>query len=834
MVYNRMGLGWINATARFQTYMHRILGDLIARGVVLCYLDDILILSKDESQHAAILKEVLARLSAEGLVINPDKCDFYKTKITFLGMVCDGKTVSVPSENLEAIRNLRTPSNLKELQMAMGLLNYYRHFIEHFAHLSAILYTLTTPKTQVAKLWRPEHQAAFDKLKSTLADSCTLHVRQTEGAIIVRTDASDVGYGGVIEQEQNKRFVPLAFFSSTALVKSKWVGEQECLAFAFTMKKAYKLLAGASFTWECDHANLVKMDPSVRSEVVQQVAHDLLGFDYTFAHIRGSTNVVADALSRILWPTPPRLNIYAFVGYTPTPQLASFAVTLRGRATGPAASSSDTQALYDATLEEALKAHQKAPKAKPSARPPTSPTAPSPSNSSSNSTSSSDQSSGASAAISPHTLPADPLLSRILQENIASPLLDAIIDAQEAYLHTIDTSGPKWTHETTTCQRGNRMLAKHDGALYVPQQATSLHQRILSWQHNTTSHFAASTFIKSLQHHVKIYWPSMHKDAALFVSKCPTCIIIHDPNPSGPRTFLHPRPPHEMPHQRIIGDILGPLATDDIDLGSTYVLVIVDSLTHFAWAYPICPHASAPDANEIKERLQRHFTFWGIPVEFQSDGGPNLSNATLSAFATELGYTHHVTTPRHPQSNGLAEVMMRIIAIALRSHTGTRVETWEQFLDISMRDINNRHHKVLQMSPYKALMGFDQSTAVTRALSGSSLPGFPIAAADYADAIKDFHGVLTQHFFDARSRTIAEQSTRAARHATHVRKPVSFTKGQMVLYRENSTPHKLLSSENPVAFEILEALPFDKYKIQSIISAHSRFAHGENLRATGL
>ena len=173
---------------------------------------------------------------------------------------------------------------------------------------------------------------------------------------------------------------------------------------------------------------------------------------------------------------------------------------------------------------------------------------------------------------------------------------------------------------------------------------------------------------------------------------------------------------------------------------------------------------------------------------------------------------------------------MRILAIALRSHTGALVETWEQFLHLAMRVINNRMHRVLRMSPYKALMGFDQRTPVIASLDGASLSGFPAEADDYAPALDDYQRVLSASFYQARTRTIYEQTARAAKHAAAVKKPVSFSKGDFVLYREYSTPHKLLSPENAVAYEILAVLPHNVYEIKSIISFNSRKAHGENLR----
>ncbi len=85
--WTRMPFGLCNATATFQRLMNTILGDIKQEygDVVLCHVDDILIVSITVEQHLRRLDEVFRKLGAASLKCEPSKCSFMKTKISFLG-----------------------------------------------------------------------------------------------------------------------------------------------------------------------------------------------------------------------------------------------------------------------------------------------------------------------------------------------------------------------------------------------------------------------------------------------------------------------------------------------------------------------------------------------------------------------------------------------------------------------------------------------------------------------------------------------------------------------------------------------------------------------------
>jgi hypothetical protein len=83
-----MGFGFHNAPATFQALMNSILVDLIAQAEVAVYMDDILIYSRNLEHHRKIVCKVLKRLQEYDLYLKPEKCEFEKQEMEYLGVTC--------------------------------------------------------------------------------------------------------------------------------------------------------------------------------------------------------------------------------------------------------------------------------------------------------------------------------------------------------------------------------------------------------------------------------------------------------------------------------------------------------------------------------------------------------------------------------------------------------------------------------------------------------------------------------------------------------------------------------------------------------------------------
>jgi hypothetical protein len=122
----------INSPATFQALMDSIFADLIAKGVVAVYLDNILIYTKTIKEHREITCEVLCRLEENDLYLCPAKCKFECTEVKYLGMLIRENHASMDPAKVQAVTDWPAPRNLKDVRGFLGFANFYRCFIEGF------------------------------------------------------------------------------------------------------------------------------------------------------------------------------------------------------------------------------------------------------------------------------------------------------------------------------------------------------------------------------------------------------------------------------------------------------------------------------------------------------------------------------------------------------------------------------------------------------------------------------------------------------------------------------------------------------------------------------
>jgi hypothetical protein len=111
-----MYFGLTNSLAMFQTMMNEIFQDLITEGVVSVYLNDILILTNSLEEHRRIACLVLDRMCNHKLYLRPEKCEFEKTRIKYLGIIISHNKVEMDSVKIAGVADWPTPSNKKEVQ----------------------------------------------------------------------------------------------------------------------------------------------------------------------------------------------------------------------------------------------------------------------------------------------------------------------------------------------------------------------------------------------------------------------------------------------------------------------------------------------------------------------------------------------------------------------------------------------------------------------------------------------------------------------------------------------------------------------------------------------
>nr|GEV94053.1 putative reverse transcriptase domain-containing protein [Tanacetum cinerariifolium] len=124
-----MPFGLTNAPAVFMDLMNQVCKPYLDKFIIM-FIDDILNYSKDEKEHGKHLKIILELLKKERLYANFSKCDFWLDSIQFLGHVIDRSGVHVDPAKIKAIKNWAAPTTPTKVRKFLGLVGYYRRFIE--------------------------------------------------------------------------------------------------------------------------------------------------------------------------------------------------------------------------------------------------------------------------------------------------------------------------------------------------------------------------------------------------------------------------------------------------------------------------------------------------------------------------------------------------------------------------------------------------------------------------------------------------------------------------------------------------------------------------------
>ncbi|GKB96224.1 putative reverse transcriptase domain-containing protein, partial [Tanacetum coccineum] len=168
----------------------------ISQQFLIVFIDDILIYSKDEEEHGKHLKIILELLKKERLYAKFLKCDFWLDSVQFMGQMIDRSGVHVDHAKIEAIKSWAAPTKSTEVRQFLGLVRYYRRFIEGFSLISKPLTKLTQKNKKYE--WGKEEEEAFQMLKQKLCSATILALPEGTKDFMVYCDASLKGYGAVL------------------------------------------------------------------------------------------------------------------------------------------------------------------------------------------------------------------------------------------------------------------------------------------------------------------------------------------------------------------------------------------------------------------------------------------------------------------------------------------------------------------------------------------------------------------------------------------------------------------------------------------------------------
>ena len=186
-------------------------------GVVMAYIDDIVIATETIGDHLARIKEVFEYLREAGFKTRAEKCHFMHTETKYLGRVVSAEDIKPDPEAVTKIQEWMPPRNKEELQSFLVFANYYRDFVPfHTAKVQPMQELL---KKNQHFHWEDRHQEALDSVKA-LTDAA----HNDEGRFVLDTDASGVAIACILHQEQKhngKTVLRPIVYGSKSLTKSQ-------------------------------------------------------------------------------------------------------------------------------------------------------------------------------------------------------------------------------------------------------------------------------------------------------------------------------------------------------------------------------------------------------------------------------------------------------------------------------------------------------------------------------------------------------------------------------------------------------------------------------------
>jgi len=301
--FKRMPFGLKNASASYQRIITEVLQP--CKDYALSYIDDVGVHTKGIwSKHIEHLDAVLSEIQKCGLTLRYNKCSFGRQTINFLGHIVGKGTHRPNPQNLVAIQSLRFPATKKQMKSLIGLINYYRSYVDHLSERIKPLTEMVKPKMPVMLVPTEKEIKVFEEVKLMLMSAPILRCPDMSKIFIIECDASKVGVGSTLSQIFEGEQHPICYAScSFSVAQQKWsVPEWEAFAILFSVYRYDPWIYGRKVVIYSDHSPLTYIrqnapnNPRLGRWMLALQRYDIIGIH----HKRGVDNVCCDSLSRLM------------------------------------------------------------------------------------------------------------------------------------------------------------------------------------------------------------------------------------------------------------------------------------------------------------------------------------------------------------------------------------------------------------------------------------------------------------------------------------------------------------------------------------------------------
>ena len=635
--FNVLPQGLKNAPPSFQ----RIMNSLLTNGrwdFCLIYLDDIIVHSKSFNEHCEHLNNVLSVLNKANFQLNPPKCSFAMQEIDYLGHTINANGFKPLEDNVSTIVNTPNPRTAKQVHSLLQMANFYRKFINNFTELTRPLRPFQ--KKNMKFYWGEREQMAWDELKRAL----------TTPPVFLNFPLYD---------NQTKRKFPFIlstdaskFGIAGALKQQTPDGLKPIVYISRTLNSTERNYS--TFERECLGIvwSVIKLrdylaDEQFIIETDQQPARNI--------HLnRSSTNRRVNN-----WKLHLQDYDIIEIRHKPGARNCDADYMSRHPLINKEESNDELDGMCVMMTRSKAKQHLIADSS--------SNTPPSPITTSS--------------LFNPkQRSPLDP--RRLKKEQDDDPEVQQIIQ-EISYI-------PKDHYSMVD----GLLRRKLPNGKVVPMIPAALRMEVLHsfHDHPTAGHFGRDKTWYRIKD--RCYWPNIRQEVMHYINSCTLCARynIRRCKPPGQMGLIEP--PGGV-FDLVQMDFTGPLPRSTN--GNRYVI----SLTDYLSKYVISKAVSDDSAATAAEFLVNVSLEFGPPHQLQTDRGTHFTSSVFNAIAKKLGCVHTISTPYHPQSQGVIERFNATFKQQLSKYTNEHKDDWDDFLQTIISSYNNAVHQVTKFTPFQ-------------------------------------------------------------------------------------------------------------------------------------
>ena len=674
--FKRMPFGLTNAPATYSRMVAKV-HEHIPDSAALPFMDDTIVHSKKRRHHVNDLDQVFQAYRKAGLKLQPEKCNFFREKVNYLGHTVSEKGIEPVEEYLKLLKDWPAPTTVTEIRSYLGKTGYYRRFIKNYAEIAAPLTNLTKSAVPKKFTLNKNELKAFETLKEKLLTAPILaypDVSPEAGYFILDTDWSKLAIGAVLSQMQEalERVIAYGARKLSGAELNYGPTKGELAAVIFFVEKYRHYLSHRVFLLRTDHQalNYLKTLKEPRGMEARWFS-TISDFDFFMLHRAGSRHGNADALSRAphvigaIQRFHPDLDDSILEGiksviYQPG-FLTDHGVIIGACFHGKILDFSEAVA----SLEEPGKEKEDEIKTMNWKR----------------------------------LQRLDPVLKDVRkwvrnQQLPPREELKTLSRPHKQYAALFPVL--KLNADNILIRRG-QVGEKYPGdRIALPDSVVpeivrdvhleSVHQGILSTEDR----------IKRRFHH-----PSLRTEIELYIGGCMPCRQKFGAPKMG-RTSLQNVTDSGYKWQKVSIDFVGPL--NPSSKGNTYILTAKDCFTRWLEAIPT---KSTSTATVVTALTREVFSRWGFPTHLHSDRGSGFTSENMREIIKALGIRQTHTPAYNPQSNSV-ERAHKDLGRALRASYGNGKRDWEECLPVALQALRTARCSATGFTPAFLMTGQEQ------------------------------------------------------------------------------------------------------------------------------